>query len=205
MKTEFIIFRHGQTDWNQEHRSMGTTDIPLNRLGKQQAEMLATRLSRERLDVCYTSPLSRAKETMERVARLHHLPVTILEDLREMNLGLFEGKLKSDRLILFPDFDPGNDKHRRRLRMDTFAQWISNLKTNTIPALIQKHDGQTIALSTHDQKMRALLVAFGMPEEIKRLVLKNCAITKISVDNGVMAVIFHNDTSHLDNTTIHGR
>lgn len=205
MKTELIIFRHGETDWNREHRSMGTTDVPLNATGRRQAQQLAQRLETEHIDACFTSPLSRAKETMETVALRHNLPVNILDDLREMNLGLFEGKLKADRTLLFPEFDAGNDEHRRRMRMDTFADWISTLQTQTLPSLIQKHDGQTLAISTHDQKMRALLVALGMPEETKRSVLKNCAITKIYVENGIMSVIFHNDTSHLDNASIHDK
>jgi broad specificity phosphatase PhoE len=198
MKVELIIFRHGETDWNRERRAMGTTDIPLNAVGKQQAEILAARLARERIDALYTSQLTRAKETMDAVARHHRLPVIILDDLREMNLGLFEGKLKADRALLFPEFDAGNDEHRLRMRMDTFSHWVSALRTQTLPNLMQRHDGQTIALSTHDQKMRALLIALGMPDETKRTVLKNCAMTKISIKDGDITVLLHNDTSHLN-------
>ncbi len=202
MKAEFIIFRHGETDWNRQHRSMGTTDIPLNATGKQQAERLAVRLAQEHISACYTSPLARAKETMCLVARYHHLPVWILEDLREMDLGQFEGKLKAERTLLFPGFDPGNDEHRELLHMDTFSLWIPRLKNEIVAGLLQRHDGQTIAISTHDQKMRALLIALGMPEETKRTVLKNSAVTKVSLENDAMTVMYHNDTSHLENINI---
>lgn len=198
MRTELIIFRHGETDWNREHRAMGKTDIPLNEVGKQQAKKLAERLSSQHIDAIYSSPLLRAHETANTVASLHNLSVNTLDDLIEMDLGMFEGKLKTERGELFPQFDPGNDEHRILLGMDTFSNWIPKFKEQTIPVLLQTHPDQTIALSTHDQKMRALLVALGMPEQIKRTVIKNCAISAVSIEDGKPVVLFHNDASHLE-------
>src|SRR5207244_1461401 len=57
------LVRHGETDWNRERRFQGTSDIPLNELGRAQSRALAQRLTDARLDAVYTSPLSRAVET----------------------------------------------------------------------------------------------------------------------------------------------
>lgn len=183
MKTEIVMFRHGQTDWNRDHRSMGATDIPLNEMGRNQAQELALRLAGEHFDVFYSSPLVRARETATIVARFHALPIFIHEDLREMSLGLFEGKLKEERMALFPTYDAANDEHRRLLGMETFVDWIDKLQTKTIPELLALHAGQRILISTHDQKMRALLVALGEPDEVKHMVLKNCEVKKVKIDH----------------------
>ncbi|MBU0999787.1 histidine phosphatase family protein [Patescibacteria group bacterium] len=198
MKTRFIIFRHGQTDWNIEHRPMGKRDIPLNDAGKEQVEKLALRFATEQINVFYSSPLKRAKETADIIAGKHGKQAIIMKDLIEMNLGKLEGKTKKARIAMFPEFDPANDVQRTKMGMETFSDWIPKLEKQMVPGLLKVHAGQTIALSTHDQKMRAILIALGMPEEVKGEILKNSAVSIIEIDNGKVDIICHNDTSHLE-------
>lgn len=58
-----ILVRHGQTDWNLKHLMQGMTDIPLNETGKMQAFNVKEKLKNVKLDICFSSPLSRAIET----------------------------------------------------------------------------------------------------------------------------------------------
>lgn len=194
--TRFIIFRHGQTDWNVERRVMGQTDIPLNAHGEKQAKKLADRLKNEKIDVFYSSPLQRAHKTVRIVASLHKKDVKILPELIEMNFGEFEGKTKTERLALFPLFDIANDKHRKKLKMETFSSTVPVLK-KTVENLMKQHQGQTIVLGTHDQKMRALLIALGMPETVKNERMKNCSLSIVE-NNDEFKIICHNDTSHME-------
>ncbi|WJH36612.1 histidine phosphatase family protein [Paenibacillus sp. CC-CFT747] len=54
--TTVYLVRHGQTQWNVEHRLQGHQDSPLTEWGIQQAEWLGEALHGERIDRIYTSP-----------------------------------------------------------------------------------------------------------------------------------------------------
>ena len=86
-----MLWRHGQTQWNAEHRFQGQTDIPLDQTGVQQAEHAARRVAALRPDALFASDLSRAQQTAAPLARLTGLPVTLDKDLRERYGGDWEG------------------------------------------------------------------------------------------------------------------
>ena len=94
--TRFILFRHGETDWNKEKRLQGWSDIPVNEAGKKQAHKLAQRLQKENIDYLYSSPLSRAYETATIMNQYHNKQIIILDDLKELTYGVFEGKTKDE-------------------------------------------------------------------------------------------------------------
>eukprot|EP00128_Syssomonas_multiformis_P007501 Colp12_sorted_trinity150504_noHs@5262 len=65
------IVRHGETDYNLNKICQGQTDVKLNARGKLQAERVAFRLSKERIDKIISSDLSRASETAQTIASYH--------------------------------------------------------------------------------------------------------------------------------------
>lgn len=90
------IMRHGKTDWNQLWKIQGRTDIPLNDVGRKMAEEARELYKDVNFDVCYCSPLVRARETADIV--LKGRDVEIIEDdrLKEMSFGIYEG---SERVL----------------------------------------------------------------------------------------------------------
>ncbi len=86
-----VLWRHGQTTWNVEHRFQGQTDIPLNEVGVAQAQDAALRLAALRPAALFSSDLTRAQQTTAPLARLTGLPVTLDKDLRERFGGDWEG------------------------------------------------------------------------------------------------------------------
>jgi broad specificity phosphatase PhoE len=84
-----LLVRHGATEWNEDGRCLGRTDIPLSAAGRRQAELLRGALEGERFDRVFASPLSRAVET----ARLLGHEPEILDDLAEIDRGAWEGLL----------------------------------------------------------------------------------------------------------------
>lgn len=104
LSTALCLVRHGETDWNREERIQGSTDIPLNEAGREQARGTAAALAREQWDVIVTSPLSRAMETAEIIASAVGIGnVHIDADLSERAFGEAEGVPTGERRTRYPD------------------------------------------------------------------------------------------------------
>jgi glucosyl-3-phosphoglycerate phosphatase len=86
-----VLWRHGQTSWNAEHRFQGQTDIPLDETGEAQAEYAAKRLVTLKPSAIFASDLSRAMQTAAALGILTGLQVTADKDLRERAGGDWEG------------------------------------------------------------------------------------------------------------------
>lgn len=91
-ESSFYFMRHGQTDWNARQILMGQKDIPLNNLGKEQAKKAIQQVQDLQIKTIYTSPLIRALETAEIIATALNIELIILENLKEVDFGIYEGK-----------------------------------------------------------------------------------------------------------------
>jgi 2,3-bisphosphoglycerate-dependent phosphoglycerate mutase len=60
---KLILIRHGQSTWNAANKFTGWVDVPLSKLGRQEAKLAASKISGNQIDVCFTSLLIRAIET----------------------------------------------------------------------------------------------------------------------------------------------
>ena len=90
--TTFALIRHGQTDWNAQRRLQGSTDIPLNDVGRDQARGAVEALAGQGWDAVVSSPLSRAAETADLIAAGLGLTVARrVPDLTERSFGPAEG------------------------------------------------------------------------------------------------------------------
>ena len=152
-----ILMRHGETDYNLQNRYCGFSNPSLNNKGIWQSKRLADRLRDISVDKVYSSDLKRAYETAKIVFKDN--PVEKLEDLREMNFGLFEG-LKHEEII---------NKHPKLYR-----SWIDNPEKVQIPNgegltdlskrvnkclsfIVSQNEDKTVALVTHSGPIRIVL------------------------------------------------
>ncbi len=87
--TTLLLARHGETDWNRDHRWQGYTGPPLNEEGRRQAAELGAQITN--VDAIYSSDTERAYETAVIVAERHGRQVEADPRLREVNFGLWEG------------------------------------------------------------------------------------------------------------------
>ena len=93
--TDFILIRHGETDWNRELRFQGQLDVPLNAIGQEQARRVGARLSGEFADHLIASDLLRTQQTAAPISALRPaqsaLAAQLNAGLREQSFGKLEG------------------------------------------------------------------------------------------------------------------
>lgn len=89
------ILRHGKTEWNKLKKLQGRTDIPLCDEGRIMAAEAAEKYAGVHFDVCYSSPLSRARETAEIILKGRDVPIIFDDRLLEMGFGVYEGIVRS--------------------------------------------------------------------------------------------------------------
>lgn len=88
------LVRHGETEWARLGRHTGRTDIPLTKLGRAQAEALATRLAGRPFALVLSSPLTRALETARLAGFSDRVETT--DDLLEWDYGADEGRTTAE-------------------------------------------------------------------------------------------------------------
>ena len=161
--TTIYLVRHGETDWNRARRIQGSTDIPLNQTGRDQAAVTAALLANRTWDGVYASPLARAFETGTIIARALGLPEPeAVPEVAERRYGDAEGLTGDEIDARFPGDTqvPG-----RESREEVAARVIP-----AIVALAERHPGENIVLVSHGGVIRTILnvVAPGEnPEPIR--------------------------------------
>ncbi|MGE5573151.1 MAG: histidine phosphatase family protein [Bacteroidota bacterium] len=204
--TRVFLVRHGETEWNATRRYQGHHDVPLSPAGVRQAEMLALRLAGENLAAVYSSDLSRALETARAVARPHGIPVVKLEELREIDVGEWEGM----------SFD-----EVRMARPADVARWLEDTANNPIPGgesyarlrdrvvpkvmeLVRAHPDASFCVVSHAGPVKLVLCdALGIgPGSRHRIDLMNAALSAVEYSSErPPRVLFMNDTCHLRHLT----
>ncbi|MCP4432272.1 MAG: histidine phosphatase family protein [Gammaproteobacteria bacterium] len=136
--TQLLLIRHGQTTWNIENRLQGQSDSPLCESGRN--EIRSWVIPDEFIDFTWaSSPLQRAVET----ARILGHDVEIVEELKEMSWGRWEGKNWQELQIRLGketmkcyganslDFKPPDGESPRELQA-RLIPWLTILRVPTV-------------------------------------------------------------------------
>ena len=146
------LVRHGETEWNLSRRIQGSTDIPLNDTGRDQAATAGTLLARRKWDAIYASPLSRAFETASIIAHKVGLPEPVaVPAVVERHYGEAEGLSDPELSTRFPGDAPVPGRESR-----------GAVVARVLPALMEladAHPDQAILVVSHGGVIRSVLNA----------------------------------------------
>lgn len=150
-----IIVRHGETEENRKNVIQGQRHGRLSRTGRSQVERLAAMLKDEKIDFILSSDLRRAVHTVSAIARFHEAPVHHVKALREISMGVYEGK----EYRLFDSDVMASGLHRARFRPkggESYEDLRKRLKRFS-KGVYKKYGDKTVLLSTHGTTIRCLL------------------------------------------------
>jgi len=197
-----FLARHGQTEWNLEHRFQGHFDSPLTAQGLEQSRRLANRLASEPLTAIYTSDLGRASATAVVVAEPHGLQARPRHELREIDCGEWGG-LTWEQLI---EREPETmERYRARPSEHQMPGGESLVAVQErawqfLTSLWPTHAGQHLAVITHHIVVETLLArALELPLERfwRTRRAGNCALSVLDLEAGRVQPIVIYDGSHL--------
>ena len=186
MTTRICLIRHGETDWNVEHRIQGQIDIPLNDTGRKQAQAMALNAAQHQFSAIISSDLLRACATAKMLAEKRGLEIKTLPQLRERHYGIFEGLTAEEGAQRYPE------AHARYTARDLVYNFETGESINSfakrvsaaIAQLTQQHNGQTIAAVSHAGVLDLIYrKATGRPLHTPRdFNVPNCALNWFTFD-----------------------
>lgn len=186
------VLRHGVTQWNRLGKVQGCAEIPLAQEGIDLAKRTGEALKDVHFDLCFTSPLSRARDTARYVLGGRDVPMITDERIRELDFGELEGCICKDSQgnVTSPQMDaffhdplhflrPKNGENIQDILARTRDFWVEK---TTDPALADK----TILVSSHGCATRALLQnVYQDPDNFWHgSVPPNCSLNIVEIKNG---------------------
>jgi broad specificity phosphatase PhoE len=201
MMTSIYLVRHGQTAWNKEEIFRGRTDVPLDETGLKQAELAGEYFKGVEIHSIYSSPLSRAWQTAQKIAQFHQLKVELLDGILDMSFGDWEGHAHQEI---------------RKMDSETYRRWVDfphlvvlpggesldDVKGRAMVALeevIRKHSGKTLVLVSHRVVCKVMICAIlGLDNShFWQIAQDTTAINLIHYKKGKYILAMMNETCHL--------
>ena len=198
--TTLYLVRHGETQWNLEHRFQGQKDSPLSPRGIKQINTLGPYFEKNHIDALYSSDLGRAMTTANIISQVTGLQVEALKALRERCFGIFEGL---------------THEPAREIQPQLFDQWRSGsmdvkvpggesrqeMLDRVLPALYQiidQHPGQKVAIVSHGGTLSALwrFLEPSRPES-DGFSIPNASISTLSGQHKKLLVLKWSEINHL--------
>ena len=177
-----VLLRHARTEWNHIGRAQGHADVPLDAVGRAQAETAAQHLASYEPTFLWSSDLARARETAEPIAAATGLNVSYAARLREYDVGVRQA-------MTFSEFEEAHPDIVARFRAgelasvpgaETNEQVVERMRAVMLDAVATVGNGGTGILVGHGASLRTgLLAFFEAPPHLREMLagMSNCAWT----------------------------
>jgi broad specificity phosphatase PhoE len=161
------LARHGQTEWNVAGRRQGRLDSPLTPLGLEQAHRNAHMLTGEGIDAIFASPLERARHTASIIASELGLTVQVVDDLAEVDHGLWSGLGSGEIDARWPGQREVREREKYTFRFPEGESYADGeVRAGRVLAEIGRSGVRRPLLVSHEMIGRMLLRRLGVPDAL---------------------------------------
>ena len=182
-KTELLLIRHGETEYNKKSIIQGQTDTELNASGIKNAAKTAEFLKDYEFDHIYSSDLKRARKTASFIADKLDIEIKESKKLREIDFGDWEGLKLEEIAAQYPDnmeawrIDPLTNGAPGGENLSEFAARINSFFNQ----LLEEHKGEKLIVVTHGGVIKIYLrdVLAVKSQNFKQFQIDNTSLTEI--------------------------
>jgi len=186
--TELLLVRHGETDWNRDRRFQGHADPPLNEAGREQAHALAAELAGEAIELVYTSDLARARETAEIVAARLGADVVALRELREIDVGDWQGLTWPEIEERYPEGAQAWHEHGSGWKAGETYDELGERVVAALREIAARHPAQRVLVVGHGGTIRvarAFIAGLSVAESRTQSgPIGNCEVFRVVTEDG---------------------
>ncbi|WP_025025974.1 histidine phosphatase family protein [Caldalkalibacillus mannanilyticus] len=200
-KTTLYLIRHGETVWNTQKKLQGHLDSPLTELGKKQSMWLGEALLEEPLEIIYCSSSDRAYQTAELVCHGRKIEIVRCDELKEMNLGVWEGLTQASAEAMDPEQFRRFWEAPSQFQVENSERFeqVQERALLKLREIIARHQGQVIGVVSHTVVIK-LLMAYFENRPLDKIwnppYIHPTCLCKIEWTEGGSEIILHADISH---------
>jgi len=197
---KLILARHGETVWNVEKVYRGRTDVNLDEVGIKQAELLGKYLSNRELEAIYSSPLRRALDTANIVARYQKIGVHVAEGLIDFNYGEWQTLPEQEAKRLYPTLhnEWHNNPHKVIMPGGESLEDVRRRAIEVVNDVLSKYQGSVVLVSHRVVNKVLICYLLGLDNSYFWNIKQDVGgITIFNYVDGRFVLTRHNDTSHL--------
>ncbi len=215
--TRLILVRHGRTLKNAQSRVGIIDDTPLDEVGVQQAEQVGKRLAQLSVDVLFTSPITRARQTADIIGEKCSLEPQVHQDLIEYDMGDIRGLTIQEIKTRYPDNyhkmiawiegQPSDDIIRPAYSGSEPIENIEKRVLHFVDDVLHHYQKQVVCAVTHLAMIKGhMATLFGRSvHKPMNFVAQNTSITIIDFEHNAPILMRFNDCNHLENNNRYGK
>ncbi|MCT4598068.1 MAG: histidine phosphatase family protein [Vallitalea sp.] len=201
--TRLYLTRHGETQWNLEGRVQGSRDSQLTKKGIVQATQLSKYLEDVHIDIIYSSSSDRAYNTAKIVGENRQIPIIKLDGLKEMNLGIWEGKtfdlIRKDYKEMHETF--WNKPHLLcEFPGESFDEFRERV-VNSVLDIINNNKGKNILIVAHALVLKFVMSYFEnrpLDKLFHEPFMHSTCLNEVEITDSEYKIVKYAQTNHYD-------